>query len=490
MRSTSERKRDLAPKLRLERLETRITLSAAPLGPELWLAMAPHVAESSVGTAVSAMTMPAAVSTPKVETAAPANAPFNYAAPIAPIVFARSIDWLSGIAPRSESQPFTSLESTALPTASIAFTPLRPTITVSAGSTDTQAPGAWNVERFYTKLETLPVGMLIAPTRSLSLNTTEREGFTLVNSVASNAQNVAFNVAKFDFARALPLDAQPVSTLLVSHFGDFKLGEWSGTLAGRPTSISSGRVEILEGSVIHHVPEEIEVPRVQIGSLGAFLASQRSMAMPGNTSAALAGQQATMLEDAPGNVGSASNYSAVWQVTSPLFANASYVGGGALDVWLGMASDILWPAPEGSATATVQAGKSGGAAAGRSDADADGGLFNVMDMAGTYQLVDSLLSGAAVSNPARLLAAIPCELEVVDQALAAVMSELDRVGDGVVGWLDELHWTSSIALASLVAGAGAGVWYVSQGYRRRAAAADHDDDSLAWLFQRLHSSAI
>jgi len=489
MRSTSERKRDLAPKLRVERLETRITLSAAPLGPELWLAMAPHVAETSVGTASSAMTTPAAVSNPTVENAAPANAPFNYAAPIAPIVFARSIDWLSGIAPRSESQPLTALESSALPTTSISFTPLRPTITVSGGAIDAQAPGAWNVERFYTKLEALPVGTLIAPTRSLSLNATEREGFTLVDSVAGNAQNLAFNVAKFDFARAMPVDAQPTS-LLVSHFGDFKLSEWPGTVAGRPVSVGSGRVEIVEGSVIHHVPEEIDVPRVQIGSLGAYLASQRSMAMPGNTSAALAGQQATTLEDAPGNVGSASNYSAVWQVTSPLFANAGYVGGGALDQWLGMASDFLWPVPAGSAPATAQGGKSGGAAAGRSDADTYGGLFSVMDMAGTYQLVDSLLSGAAVSNPVRLLAAIPCELEVVDQALAAVMSELDRVGDGVVGWLDELHWTSSIALASLVVGAGAGVWYVSQGYKRRAAAADHDDDSLAWLFQRLHSSAI
>ena len=211
--------------------------------------------------------------------------------------------------------------------------------------------------------------------------------------------------------------------------------------------------------------------------------------MPGNTSAVLAGQQATTLEDAPGNVSSASNYSAVWQGTSPLFANAGYVGGGTLDIWLGMASDILWPAPEGSAQATVQGGKSGGTATGRSDADTGGGLFSVMDMAGTYQLVDSLLSGAAVSNPVRLLAAIPCELEVVDQALAAVMSELIAWATASsAGWMSCIGPVRSLwPVWSPGQGPECGMFLRATG---GAAAADHDDDSLAWLFQRLHSSAI
>ena len=254
MRWTSERKRDLAPKLRVERLETRITLSAAPMGPEFWLAMAPHFAATAAAPPSGAATAPAAISTPTLPSPAESSTPISYA-PITPIVFARSFDWLAGVAPRSDSQSIAAFETTAPPTPSITFTPPRSPITVDAGNIssgmiETQTPGDWNVERIYTKLESTGVGTLAAPLRTGSISALDRGSFSLVNSASFSAQNVAFNVAKFDFVREFSAAAQPISTFLVGHVGDFKLGEWPGTAAGRPVTVGSGRVEILESSVL------------------------------------------------------------------------------------------------------------------------------------------------------------------------------------------------------------------------------------------------
>lgn len=88
---------------------------------------------------------------------------------------------------------------------------------------------------------------------------------------------------------------------------------------------------------------------------------------------------------------------------------------------------------------------------------------------------------------AALLASLPFNMEVVDQALDAMLSEVEGLGGELAMWLDDANvppW--AVAVTAMAAG-GLGGHYVRRARARRSSHDDSDEESSSWLFIRLQT---
>lgn len=88
---------------------------------------------------------------------------------------------------------------------------------------------------------------------------------------------------------------------------------------------------------------------------------------------------------------------------------------------------------------------------------------------------------------AALLALMPGNFEAVDEALDSLLGELDRAGDSLAGWLDELTSEASMTSGGLLAGAGLAAWYWAR-TRQRKADEQAEDELARGMFLRFQGS--
>ncbi len=90
---------------------------------------------------------------------------------------------------------------------------------------------------------------------------------------------------------------------------------------------------------------------------------------------------------------------------------------------------------------------------------------------------------------AALLASVPLDLAAVDQALATMFNEIERLGGELVSWLDEASAQPWVAVVTVAAASWLGGRHV---LRRRAGrlSRDHgEEESSSWLFTRMNNPA-
>ena len=88
-----------------------------------------------------------------------------------------------------------------------------------------------------------------------------------------------------------------------------------------------------------------------------------------------------------------------------------------------------------------------------------------------------------------LLANLQLNIEAVDQALDAMVSEIERFGGELATWFDDWtvsNWGTATALV-VACGLGGRYWWLQRG--RRAIERDSEEESSSWLFTRLQSPA-
>ncbi len=88
-----------------------------------------------------------------------------------------------------------------------------------------------------------------------------------------------------------------------------------------------------------------------------------------------------------------------------------------------------------------------------------------------------------------LLANLQLNIEAVDQALDAMVSEIERFGGELATWFDDWtvsNWGTATALV-VACGLGGRYWWIQRG--RRAIQRDSEEESSSWLFTRLQSPA-
>jgi hypothetical protein len=139
----------------------------------------------------------------------------------------------------------------------------------------------------------------------------------------------------------------------------------------------------------------------------------------------------------------------------------------------------------------------------RSSPDQDGAAANVTDkesglvqsdegsaVASFDDSAEGKFDPAALpADRAALLANLQLNIEAVDQALDAMVSEIERLGGEIATWFDD--WTLSnwgTAAAIVVAcGLGGRYWWLER--VRRSQPRDTEEESSSWLFTRLQNPA-
>jgi hypothetical protein len=140
----------------------------------------------------------------------------------------------------------------------------------------------------------------------------------------------------------------------------------------------------------------------------------------------------------------------------------------------------LGPSPQGDREVDVAAASDEVALASSEEAVANPSSAASVDSDATIEAVSPIARAALLGN-------MQLNLEAVDQALDAMVSEVERLGGELVTWLDD--WTiSDWGTAAVIAtAAGVGGRYVLRQRARRAAPADSEEESSSWLFTRLQS---
>jgi hypothetical protein len=94
------------------------------------------------------------------------------------------------------------------------------------------------------------------------------------------------------------------------------------------------------------------------------------------------------------------------------------------------------------------------------------------------------------ASRAVLLASVPLDLAAVDQSLATMFNEIERLGGELVTWLDEANaqpWVTAVTVA-------AACWWGGRYILRRRAGQSlreqGEEASSSWLFTRMHSPAV
>ena len=92
---------------------------------------------------------------------------------------------------------------------------------------------------------------------------------------------------------------------------------------------------------------------------------------------------------------------------------------------------------------------------------------------------------ASVSSRAALLANLQLDMKGVDQALEAMVNEIERFGGELVTWLDDSSWSTWGTAAAAVAAFGLGSRCIWRLRGRRLPQEDCEEESASWLFSRL-----
>ncbi len=102
---------------------------------------------------------------------------------------------------------------------------------------------------------------------------------------------------------------------------------------------------------------------------------------------------------------------------------------------------------------------------------------------------DDLVFLASGSTRGSLLATLPFNVTAVDQALAAMMAEVEGLGGEIVEWLEDSSVPPWAILATVVVTCGIGGWYY--GYLRTSGSIreDSEEESSSWLFTQLENPA-
>lgn len=90
-------------------------------------------------------------------------------------------------------------------------------------------------------------------------------------------------------------------------------------------------------------------------------------------------------------------------------------------------------------------------------------------------------------EPLPLLAGMSLNIEAIDEALQAMLSDVEGVGGELVTWLDELSPRSWVTVAATAAVAGAAGRYAWRARRRRQGDEPCEEESSSWLFTRFQS---
>jgi hypothetical protein len=102
---------------------------------------------------------------------------------------------------------------------------------------------------------------------------------------------------------------------------------------------------------------------------------------------------------------------------------------------------------------------------------------------------NEILAPTSDGNRAALLANLQLNMEAVDQALEAMVSEIERLGVGLATWFDDVSFPSWGTAATVVAAFGLVSRYLSRGRARRSPQEESEEESSSWLFTRLQSPA-
>ena len=99
------------------------------------------------------------------------------------------------------------------------------------------------------------------------------------------------------------------------------------------------------------------------------------------------------------------------------------------------------------------------------------------------------LSNRSDAQRAALLASVGLDVEAVDRALGAVISEIEQIGDELIGWLDDYSAPSWAAASGVVTAMAAGSAYVWRGRARRSVEEEEAAILSAWLFNHFQMPA-
>jgi hypothetical protein len=138
--------------------------------------------------------------------------------------------------------------------------------------------------------------------------------------------------------------------------------------------------------------------------------------------------------------------------------------------------------------------KEEGAAASPEVADERSGFGNIVasvsDNASTggKELVTQLVK-VTLGDRGALLADLRLNMEAVDQALAAMVSEIESLGGQLVSWFDEANLSTWGTASAMVAAIALGSRYVWRGRGWRSLNDDAEEESSSWLFTRLQNPA-
>jgi len=102
---------------------------------------------------------------------------------------------------------------------------------------------------------------------------------------------------------------------------------------------------------------------------------------------------------------------------------------------------------------------------------------------------NEILAPTSDGNRAALLANLQLNMEAVDQALEAMVSEIERLGAGLAVWFDDVSFPSWGTAATVVAAFGLGSRCLLRGRARRSPQEESEEESSSWLFTRLQSPA-
>jgi hypothetical protein len=100
-----------------------------------------------------------------------------------------------------------------------------------------------------------------------------------------------------------------------------------------------------------------------------------------------------------------------------------------------------------------------------------------------------ILVPTSEGDRAALLANLQLNMEAVDQALEAMVGEIERLGVGLATWFDDVSLPSWGTAATVVAAFGVGSRCLLRGRARRSPQTDSEEESSSWLFTRLQSPA-
>jgi hypothetical protein len=95
----------------------------------------------------------------------------------------------------------------------------------------------------------------------------------------------------------------------------------------------------------------------------------------------------------------------------------------------------------------------------------------------------------ADASPAALLTGLPMNMEAVDQALAAMAREIEKLGGELATWFDDASLSTWSTVAIVVTATGVGGGYLWRQRNRGLTDDTSEEESSSWLFSRLHSPA-